>query len=342
MALFDILPVTVNISSSTTIQFNQTNISNVLGLTYTINTLGASVAGVTLEWKRSNESTWTSLTNNSALTSYTHTFTDTNFNTNAFNYKYFVRDTEGGTGQSTITITPAAYVAPTAPITQTATISYPESVTTREKGNTLTTISATITRQSSLVALTGFTFEFNANNSGNWISTGFSGVTNQNPSTWSTGTYQHGATGATSSVRYRIKVRDAYQDFINSAHTATTATTINFYNLIFYGPSGAAPTTANDIRNLEGKTFADTGTNPFILNTGITHVNFIVGIPDPIVITQVLDLEVSGANITPQYILSNGITLIPNYIGTNTNYNVYVMSNSIPYTENHRHQITRG
>jgi hypothetical protein len=92
---------------------------------------------------------------------------------------------------------------------------------------------------------------------------------------------------------------------------------------------------------MEGKTFT-TGSNPFNLNTGITHVNFVVALPDPLVITQVLDLDALNANITASYVFSNSITTVPNYIGESTNYNVYVMTNAIPYTSNHRHEVTRG
>ena len=340
MALFDILPVTVDITSSTTIPFNQTAISNVLGLTYTINTLGASVAGVTLEWKRTNDLSWVGLTNNTSITSFTHNTTILNYETEAFQYRYYVVDSLGGTGADTITLTPAAYIAPSATITQTATTPFPQTVTNRERGNTGTTLSAVITRNSSLVNLTGFTFEVSVNG-GAYVSAGITGATTGSSATWNTGSFFHGATGATSSIRYRIRVRDAYQDNINNSVIGGTASQINLYNMIFFGPTGAVPSSGSDIRNLEGKTFT-TGANPFNLNTGVTHLNFVVALPDPLVVTQVLDLEVSSANITSQYVLSTGVTLIPNYIGTDTDYNVYVMTVGVTYGENHRHQITRG
>ena len=51
-ALVAALPPTVSLTSPTTIAFNQTAISNDLNFSHSINSLGASVAGATLEWRR--------------------------------------------------------------------------------------------------------------------------------------------------------------------------------------------------------------------------------------------------------------------------------------------------
>jgi hypothetical protein len=279
------------------------------------------------------------LTNNASIRGFTHNTIDGLYSTDGFQYRYYVVDSLGGTGSDTVTITPAAYIAPTAIITQTATITSPQSVTRREKGNTLTNISATITRNSPNVNLTGFTFEFSTNNS-TYISTGITGITSGTTGSWSTGVTAHAASGATASIRYRIRVRDDYQDSLGSSVIGGTASLINLYNIIFYGATGTVPSTGSSIRGLEGKTFTDSSLT-FNLNTGITHIHFVFATPDPSTISQVLDLETASSNITAQYILSTGVTLIPNYIGTDTEYNVYVMSNSVPYGENHRHQITR-
>jgi hypothetical protein len=53
-----------------------------------------------------------------------------------------------------------------------------------------------------------------------------------------------------------------------------------------------------------------------------------------------LDLDALNANITNNYILSQ--MQVDDAAGTSSSYNVYLMTNSIPYTNNHRHQVTRN
>ena len=85
--------------------------------------------------------------------------------------------------------------------------------------------------------------------------------------------------------------------------------------------------------------------NPFNLQTGTVERIFTAALPASLTITQVLDLDALNANITANYILSN--FNVNNAAGTATSYNVYTMTNAIPYSAggtpagNHRHQITR-
>lgn len=79
----------------------------------------------------------------------------------------------------------------------------------------------------------------------------------------------------------------------------------------------------------------------FILNTGDTLTTFVAAMPAaaPVIktITEVLDLTALNANITAQYIL--GQFNVDNGGGVSVLYNVYQMTNSIPYVVNHQHQI---
>ena len=112
--------------------------------------------------------------------------------------------------------------------------------------------------------------------------------------------------------------------------------------MIFYGPTAGAPSSSANVRSLTNRIFTD-GSNPFILSTGTVYKDFVVAMPGTSSITQVLDLTVSGANITSSYVINTGLTAIGDYAGiTSTSYNVYTMTNSIPYTENHEHQVTRS
>ena len=120
--------------------------------------------------------------------------------------------------------------------------------------------------------------------------------------------------------------------------TTSNITSISFSNVIFFGSSATEPTTSADIRALSGKIFTN-GTNPFILNTGTVHKIFTIAMPASKSIDQVDDLTALGIEITNSYVLS---TLnVADDAGTLSSYNVYKLINSIPYSVNHSHQITR-
>ena len=344
-ALVETLPPGVTLSSSTSIAFNQTAISNVLGLTWSINTQGATVSGVTLEWKRGSGSTYTVFAGiTTGTTTFTHSLTDSAFNTQAFNYRYTVRDSVGATAEATKNITPTAYSAPTRTITLTGTnTTSPETSTSREKGNVASTISAVITRNSPNVEITSWQWQYQENGGAyNDISTA-TAVTGNSASV-STGSSTHSTVNTVDSAVYRLKVTDAYQDSISSSVT-TNSSTINYYNYIFYGATGSAPTTSSNVRSLPSKSLyisTSNPSNPFTLNTGSVYKDFTVALPSSLTISSVVDIDASNANITTQYVLNTGLTGIANYAGITSSYNVYTMSPAIPYSANHQHSITRA
>ena len=341
-ALVAILRLGATLTSSSTVAFNQTAISNSINFSHSVNTLNAVIAGATLEWNRSGSASYTALSElTSSSGTFVHSMTDSNFNTNAFNYRYRVTDSLGGTGQATLSITPSAYVAPTRTITATGpNTSSPETSTKREKGNVATNISASIQRNSVNVPLTGFQWQYQENGGAYQNASSFTTITG-NPGSTATGTLSHSTANTVTSSRYKLLVRDAYQDFLGTT-LETLATQINYLNMIFYGPTAAAPTTSANVRSLTNRIFTD-GSNPFTLDTGIVYKDFVVAMPATSTITQVLDLTVSSANITSSYVINTGLTAIGDYAGiTSTSYNVYTMTNSIPYTVNHEHQVTRS
>lgn len=345
LALVEAIDPTVSLSSPTTIQFNQTSISNVLNFSYVINSLGAAVSSVLLEWRRGNTGSWTPLSTNTGLTTYTHSLTDTNFNSSVFNYRYTVTDDQAATRTVYLDITPIAYVAPSISLSVVATsATSPETNSTREIGNISTVLSGSITRNSPLVNLTNYTLQYSANG-GAWTDITGSIAVSIGPGTTSLTTVTHNdnSLNSSTSIAYRVKVIDTYQTSLSSYVTGGNST-VSFYNLIFYGPVSSAPANSSDVRALPRRMFT-IGSNPFNLETGSVERIFTAAMPAGLSISQVLDLDALNANITANYLLST--FNVNNAAGTATSYHVYTMTNAIPYSAggtpagNHRHQITR-
>jgi hypothetical protein len=347
LALVEALNPTVSLSSSTSIQFNQTSISNVLNFSYTINTLGATVASAVLEWRRGGSSTWSTLsTSTTSSGTYTHSLTDTNYNTANFNYRYTVTDSAGASAVSTVTLTPADYVPVTISLTVNAGIrSSPETDLARESGNVSSVISGSITRNSVLVNLSTYSIQYMIDNNGTWIDVPGSSNVSIGPGSGSITVITHNdsSLSGSTSISYRIISVDDYRASL-STFDASSVRKVNFYYMIFYGPSSSAPTDSAGVRALTSKQFIN-GPNPFNLLTGTTERIFTVALPASSTIAQVLDLDSLSANITSNYVLST--FNVNTYSGTASSYNVYTMTNSVAYSTggtpagNHRHQITR-
>jgi hypothetical protein len=237
MAIAEPIAPTVNLSSPTSIAFNQTAISNVLNFSYTINTLGGSVSSAVLEWRRNNSGAWTVLTDNVNAISVTHNFTDSAFNTQPFNYRYVVVDSAEATTTATLNITPQGYAAPTMSLSvvrNSSTGISGETNLKREKGNVGSTLSGTISKNRSNVPMTSYSVQYSTNNS-TWL--GVPGLTNVSiagdPSTVTIPSTSHDDATLKSSgnIYYRVTVTDTFTT------SNSSSTTINFLNAIFYGTS---------------------------------------------------------------------------------------------------------
>jgi hypothetical protein len=250
LAAQEALTPTVSLTSPTTIQFNQTAISNVLNFSYTINSLGATVASVSLEWRRNNTGSWTVLTTNTALTTFTHTLTDTNFNTQPFNYRYTVTDTSGGTLTVTRDITPAAYVAPS--------ISIGAGSTTRYLGDISSTVSGNVTRNSALVDITSYAIEVSVNGGS------YSQIdTNTLSASGGSYSYLHNNSSLinSTSLAYRVKVTDAFTT------TTSGVVTISFFYKNALGYSSNTTITISDLEAFSGSSLTNSKARTF---TGVT------------------------------------------------------------------------
>lgn len=340
MAIAEPIDPTVTLTSPTSIAFNQTSISNVLNFSHVINTLGGTVTSATLQWRRGGAGAWTTLSSDlSAAGSYTHSLIDTSYNTTAFNYQYVVVDSAGATATATLNITPAAYSAPTISFTVTAaSSSSPETNSKREKGNISSNVSGTITRNSANTTLASYTLQYRLNSAGSWINIG--SAVNIGPGTSSITLTNHNDVSlkTASNISYRVLVVDDYQQHLGTQVTSSTST-VNFVNLIFYGPTAADPDTSSEVRALSNRQFSDVSGN-ITLNTGSVEKIFSIALPPGTTISQVLDLDALNANITNNYVLSS--VSVNDAGDTATQYNVYTMTNAIPYSDSHRHQITRS
>ena len=338
LSIAEPLSPTVNLSSPTSVAFNQTAISNTLNFDHTINSVGASVSSASLEFRRGGVGSWTTLsTSTSTPDSYVHSFTDTNFNTSGMNYRYIVTDSLGASNTGTHNINPASYSSPSISWNLVGNaLSGVETNTKRERGNVDSQINGTVTRNSPNVDLISYKIQYRVNG-GSWTDIGSSSIGPGSSSIPSTG-HDPVANNTATQIQYRIQVVDEYQQHLSSQVTSSTKT-INFRFLIFYGALGSAPTTSNGVRAIATQIFND-GSNPFNLNTGSTLKDFTVAMPNTLSISQVLDLDALNANITASYV--NNPFNVEDAGGTAVAYNVYTRSNSVPYSSNHRHEITRS
>ena len=328
----------VSLSSPTSVAFNQTGINNTLNFSHTINSVGASVSSAVLQFRRGGVGSWTTLsTSTTTPDSFVHSFTDTNFNTSGMNYRYVVTDNLGATNTATHNINPASYSSPSISWNLVGNaLSGIETNTKRERGNVNSQINGTISRNSANVDLISYKIQYRVNG-GSYVDIGSASIGPGTSSIASTG-HNPVANNTANQIQYRIRVVDEYQQYLSSQVTSSTKT-INFRFLIFYGAVSSAPTNSAGVRAVGTKIFTD-GSNPFQLNTGSTLKDFTVAMPDTISISQVLDLDALSANITASYV--NNPFNVEDAGGTNVAYNVYTMSNSVPYASNHRHEVTRS
>lgn len=200
---------------------------------------------------------------------------------------------------------------------------------------------ATIETGTSTIAVT-LSFSYTINNPGASIDTVSlefrrGGVGSWTVLTTDTGltNYVHNIVGNVSAdtINYRYFVIDT------QASTATATDDTVFSYKVFYGPTSSEPLNSADVRALPSSRFLNAG-DSWNLNTGSTEVIFSVAMPDTQSITQVLDLDALSANITSEYI--NNAFNVNDAGGTPIAYNVYSMTISIPYSSNHRHQVTKG
>jgi hypothetical protein len=175
----------------------------------TVNTVGAGIGTFRLEWKRSNESTWNTLTTNSNLSNFTHTLNSVN--NNNINYRIFVEDTSGASQTATITRTVQNYQEPDGFI-----ITQP-SGSLIERGRLLGTTSDTrVVKNRQYALLTGAAlfkrFNDKEDGSGTWSSwnplSGFAGTDIPSPLNFTQTNTNNYNSQNEALVQYKIEVDD--------------------------------------------------------------------------------------------------------------------------------------
>lgn len=236
--------------------------------------------------------------------------------------RYEDGDTIPSSGLTPIDVITLAVTEPIDP-----SVSLSASPSTIETGTTAisNTLSFNYTINNPGATVASVSLEFRRGNTGAWtvLSTN-TALTN----------YVHSfVNGSADQINYRYVVTDS------QGSTATATRNVSFSYQVFYGPTSSVPTTSADVRALPSSRFLSAG-NTFTLNTGSTEVNFSVAMPSTQSITQVIDLDALNANITAEYI--NNPFNVDDGGGTPVLYNVYTMTIAIPYSSDHRHQVTKG
>jgi len=120
-----------------------------------------------------------------------------------------------------------------------------------------------------------------------------------------------------------------------TATPTPTPTATPLPGTIYYGPSSIVPSTSSQVLALSSTYIS--GANPFIMNTGTLYNNFTVALPATNNLVSIIDLDAFSIDLTVNY---NEVMFNVNIGGTPTMYKVYTLTNSIPYSRNHRHEVT--
>jgi hypothetical protein len=249
-----------------------------------------------------------------------------------FNYQYIVTDTMGATAIAIFNIMPQAYVLPSIIFSAPATTLYDniETNTYREVGNYSSILQGSVSRISPNVAIVSYQYYVSTDSGTTYSAIGTSTSLSSSGGALAniTDTTTLNGSGA---LMYKVGITDSYTTSYSNAYI------INYDYLIFYGDSASQPTTSAMVRNLDNVRFVSSG-NTFILNTGTINNIFTVAMPSSSLLISVVDLDSLNTDITYAYIKI--IFNINDISGSPILYNVYTLTNALPYSINHRHLIT--
>lgn len=220
MALSEALSPTISLSSSgNNVVFGESGKTVNLNFGYVINTQGASVVSTQLEYRRGGS--WNLLNSDTGATTYIHSIDDSGyrFDVTLLEYRYTVLDSAGASGQTTHTVTPQTYSAPTISPTYVGGILSYETQSIRELGNINTTIGGNISSNRSLVKLLSYLIQRSVDGGG--YVTIASATTISALTKVITTHVDSGATNSALSISYRVQVVDEYTTSISSVSTIT-------------------------------------------------------------------------------------------------------------------------
>jgi len=250
LACFEAKNPTVNLSSSgNNVTFGESGKTVNLNFSYTINTLGASVSGTTLEWRRGGIGVWTGLTITTGDTTYNHNIDDTanRFNTDILNYRYTVTDSAGASATATHNVTPQAYAAPTMALSLGGTVISPETQTSREKGNVISNPSGSINSNRLLVDITDWTLERQYDGGGYIVLA--SGTSLSTSGVTISATLDNTIPTTATTINYRITYVDEY----NSGNGGAQSIIFNYFS--HWGYNTGTSLTSGQVIALANKNF---------------------------------------------------------------------------------------
>jgi len=231
------------------------------------------------------------------------------------------------------------YIEPTIDMTLNSnSITYPETIYRREKGNTDTLINAYIKLNkyiNELVKpLTGYKLYYYVDNSPRIQ---INNLFQINPLGGAISEFNHTNESLKlqnlQSIKYMIEIFDTHRNL----NGTTQIKEIKFDNMIFYGSTENVPSTTNEIRGLSGRIFNEDA-KVINLQTGSNNSVFVLAIPESRNIISVFDINAMNIELTNSYHVID--MNIEDAGGFETAYNVYIMKNAIPYYKNHNHVIT--
>lgn len=261
MSLVEPIPPSVFLSSSSSVLFNQSSISNILTFSHFISSLGATVDTATLEYRRTLTDAWTTISSSTIQSgSFTHSFSDplpfsgaTNTagsNVVPFYYRYVVTDTIGAMASASISITPQTYSAPSTNTPSVGSV-------TRYKGDINTTYAATLTKNRLYVPITSYQLQ-RSMDSGAWANIGSSVTVTGDPSTISISISDNNdsAIRNANTVQYRLAYTDSYVASQSTATNSNTSTTITFVhrNALIFNSNTSIAITDIDAATIVGST----------------------------------------------------------------------------------------
>ena len=212
--------------------------------------------------------------------------------------------------------------------------SYPETNIKREIGNNSSEIEFMVSLNQDRFPITAYYLYYSINNEQMTLITGET-LNNVNLITKK---IQHNLISSSEIINkaeYRLIIKDSYSE---SEYSATNKIKIDFDYMIFYGTKNTHPQTSDDIRSLTGKTF-NNETNVINFNTGTEHKIFVFAMPKNRQIISAIDKGAWSLDITSAFNTSNEI-MVNDKNGNPVTYNVYVLDNAIPYSNNHEIIIT--
>lgn len=227
------------------------------------------------------------------------------------------------------------YIRPTIKFWITAVnISGPETIYKRETGNIASKFNATIKVNSFYYTLTGYKF-FYYSDFGQRTQIGGTFNVPQYGGTIPEYVFDDSelAKSGVTELKYMIDVFDTYSNVSGTEKLQT----ITFDNMIFYGPTATTPIETDDIRSLPDRVF-NKNTDNITLNTGARNRIFVVAVPSNRELVNVVDQSASYVDITNRFIFSQ--IEVEDAGKKKSLYNIYTMTNAIPYNRNHILQIT--